>query len=230
MVAGVELQEQAYQMIRRKILEGRVRSRKDLSRRVLQAELGVSSICVQVALARLEGERLLESRPQSGTFLRKVDLKEYCDHYEVRECIEPYAAGRAARRITPAQLKQVKQSCRDYKAVEDYFRTGPAAVSEEVLDRTVRAERLFHGTIMEASGNDTAAHIIETLSIENYNRVTNAHLPPAIFLKLTELAVRDHCRILAALQSGDARKAVRSMRYHLHRSCLYIKNLNGEQS
>jgi DNA-binding GntR family transcriptional regulator len=221
-----ELQDRAYQSIRRKILEGRVKSRKDLSRRVLQAELGVSSICVQVALARLEGERLLESRPQSGTFIRQIDFQEYCDHYEVRECIEPYAAGRAARRITATQLKRLEQSCRDYATVEDHFRSGPATMTEEILDETVRAERMFHSTIMEASGNTAAAHIVETLSLENYNRVTGSGLPPAIFLNLTELAVKDHRRILAALANRDATKAERAMRYHLHRSCLYVKNLN----
>jgi DNA-binding GntR family transcriptional regulator len=222
----LDLQDRAYQSIRRKILEGRVRTRKDLSRRVLQAELGVSSICVQMALARLEGERLLESRPQSGTYIRQIDFREYCDHYAVRECLEPYAAGRAARNITAAQLKRVEQSCRDYTEVEKHFRTGPGTMNDDVLDASVRAERLFHGTIMEASGNTTAAHIIETLSTENYNRLTTAGLPPAIFLNLTELAIKDHRRILAALKSGDARKAERAMRYHLHRACLYVKNLN----
>ncbi|OAI41307.1 hypothetical protein AYO40_03365 [Planctomycetaceae bacterium SCGC AG-212-D15] len=226
MLEVVELQDHAYHSIRRKILEGRVRTRRDLSRRVLQAELGVSSTCVQVALARLEGERLLESRPQSGTFLRQIDFKEYCDHYEVRECIEPYAAGRAARRISAAQVKRLEQSCTDYAAIEDYFRTGPAVMTDEILDGMVRAERLFHGTIMEASGNDTAAHIIETLSVENYNRLMTSGLPSAICLNLTELTVKEHCRVLEALKGGDPRKAEAAMRRHLHRACLYVKNLN----
>jgi DNA-binding GntR family transcriptional regulator len=225
MVASAELQDRAYHSIRRKIVEGRVRSRKDLSRRVLQAELGVSSTCIQVALARLEGERLLESRPQSGTFLRQIDFKEYCEHYEIRECLEPQAARLAARRITPAQLKQIQKSCVAYADVEDYWKNGPAEMNDAILDRTVAAEHVFHSTIMEAAGNATAAHIIENLRVEHYNRLMNMPLPPAIILNLVELTVKEHVGIFRALKAGDPANAERRMRRHLHRACLYVKNL-----
>jgi DNA-binding GntR family transcriptional regulator len=225
MLAPVELQDRAYRLIRRKILERRVRTRKDLARRVLEAELGVSSTCIQVALARLEGEGLLESRPQSGTFLRQIDFKEFCDHYELRECIEPYAAGRAAGNITAAQLKLVRQSCDDYAALEDYWKTGPVSISEDFLDRTGAAENLFHGTIMEASGNSAAARIVENLRVLQYNRHMTASLPPAIVLDLLKLTVKEHRGIYAALKQRDARTAQRRMLRHLRRGRLYVKNL-----
>jgi DNA-binding GntR family transcriptional regulator len=225
MLASLELQDRAYQSIRRKILEGRVRTRKDLARRLLQAELGVSSTCIQVALARLEGEGLLESRPQSGTFLRQIDFKEYCDQYELRECIEPFAAGRAASNITGAQLKCLGQSCDDYAALEEYWKTGPVSISDDFLDRSGAAENLFHGTIMEASGNAAAARIVENLQVLQYNRFMTANLPPAIVLDLLQLTVKEHCGIYAALQQRDARTAERRMRRHLRRGRLYVKNL-----
>jgi len=225
MTASLELQDRAYQAIRRKILEGRVRTRKDLARRVLQAELAVSSTCIQVALARLEGEGLLESRPQSGTFLRQVDFQEYCDHYELRECIEPHAAGRAAGRITAAQLKRVGQSCADYAALEDYWKTDPAALSDAWLDRCTAAENLFHGTIMEAAGNATAARIVENLRVVHYNRAMTAALPPAVVLDLLKLTVKEHRAVYAALQQRDARAAERQMRRHLQRGRRYVANL-----
>lgn len=225
MLVSVELQDRAYRMIRRKILEGRVRTRKDLARRVLEAELGVSSTCIQVALARLEGEGLLESRPQSGTFLRQIDFKEYCDQYELRECIEPYAAARAAGNITAAQLKLVRQSCEDYAALEDYWKTGPVSISDEFLDRCGAAENLFHGTIMEASGNVAAARIVENLRVLQYNRHMTANLPPAIVLDLLKLTVKEHRGIYAALKQRDPRTAQRRMLRHLRRGRRYVKNL-----
>lgn len=225
MTAAVELQDRAYQAIRRKILDGRVRTRKDLARRVLQAELAVSSTCIQVALARLEGEGLLESRPQSGTFLRQVDFQEFCDHYELRECIEPYAAGRAASKITAAQLRRVAQSCDDYAALEDHWQAGPAALSDAWLDRCTAVENVFHGTIMEAAGNATAARIVENLRVVHYNRAMTAALPPAIVLDLLKLTVKEHRAVLAALQQRDARAAERAMRRHLERGRRYVKNL-----
>lgn len=221
-----ELQDRAYQAIRRKILDGRVRKPKDLSRRVLQAELGVSSTCVQVALARLEGERLLESRPQSGTFLRQIDFKEYCDHYELREWVEPAAAAVAATKITAAQLKILRQSCTAYADFEAYWRTGPALLTDAFLDRCVAAENAFHGTIMAASGNATAAHVIENLRVMNYNRLMNHALPPPVMLTLTVLTRKEHEAILAALEAGDGPAAERRMRKHLNRGRRYVMDLD----
>jgi DNA-binding GntR family transcriptional regulator len=225
MLASVELQDRAYRLIRRKILEGRVHSRKDLARRVLEDELGVSSTCIQVALARLEGEGLLETRPQSGTFLRRIDLKEYCDHYELRECIEPHAAARAAEKITAAQLKRVRQSCDDYAVLEDYWRTDPVSISDDFLDRAGAAENLFHGTIMEAAGNLAAARIVENLRVLQYNREMTASLPPAIVFDLLKLTVKEHWAVYAALKQRDARAAQRRMLRHLRRGRRYVNNL-----
>jgi len=223
MVVSAELQDRAYQSIRQKIMDGRVLKPRDLSRRVLQAELGVSSTCVQVALARLEGERLLESRPQSGTFLRRIDAREHGDHYQVRQWIEPPAAARAAIRITSAQLKRLHQACADYGASAEYWRNGPAVMTPEMVDRAIAAENAFHGTIMEAAGNDTAAHIIENLRVFAYNRLMNLELPPAVVAHLTGLAVKEHRGILAALEQGNARLAEQRMRRHLQRAARYVQ-------
>jgi DNA-binding GntR family transcriptional regulator len=222
-IVSAELQDQVYRSIRQKIMDGRVQKPRDLSRRVLEAELGVSSTCVQVALARLEGEGLLESRPQSGTFLRRIDAREHGDHYQVRQWIEPPAAAQAASRITPAQLKRLRQSCADYAAYEEYWRHGPAVMTPEVVDRAVAAENAFHGTIMEAAGNDTATHIIENLRVFVYNRLMNLELPPAVVAHLTGLTVKEHHGILAALEQHNARLAEQRMRRHLQRAAHYAR-------
>ena len=83
--------DQAYHAVRRHLLRG---APGRVSRRRLAAELGVSQACVQAALGRLEGEGLLETRPQSGTHIRVVDIAEYHRVYDLRELLESYAAGR----------------------------------------------------------------------------------------------------------------------------------------
>ena len=118
MLASVELQDRAYQSIRRKILEGRVRTRKDLARRVLQAELGVSSTCIQVALARLEGEGLLESRPQSGTFLRRSISRSTATSTSCASASSRTQRGARPATSPPHQVKRLSQSCDDYAALE----------------------------------------------------------------------------------------------------------------
>ena len=120
----------------------------------------------------------------------------------MRQWIEPPAAAKAASRITPAQLKRLHQACADYSAYEEYWKNGPAVMTPEIVDRALAAENAFHGTIMVAAGNDTAARIIENLRVFAYNRLVNLELPPAVVAHLTGLTVKEHRGILAALSSG----------------------------
>src|SRR5689334_1779179 len=113
----VTSQERAYRWIRQRLLECKIRSRRDLSLRRVAGEIGVSHVCVDDALNRLEGEGILVSRPRSGTFLRQLSAKEFDHLCDVRECIEPYAAARAARAIKPAQFATLERCCRDMAAL-----------------------------------------------------------------------------------------------------------------
>ena len=72
----VEQRDTTYRQIREKLLDGSIRSPRDLSRRRLAAALDATPTHTQWALNRMEAEGLLESRPQSGTFVRKLSPQE----------------------------------------------------------------------------------------------------------------------------------------------------------
>jgi DNA-binding GntR family transcriptional regulator len=210
-----ENEERVYHTIRRMLLEGRVKHRKDLSRRKLAEKLGVSPGCVHAALGRLEVEGLLLSRPQSGTFLRQLNIEEYFHHCDLRELIEPYAARRAAAWITPAQLAVIEHSCDEITAVAELERASGGSFEASLIERSVRAEHLFHGTIMEASRNPTAAHFIENLRIMRIALPLNQARDRAARIEEAQRTDREHRAILAALRSGDGEAAHQHMLLHL---------------
>src|SRR6476660_6145268 len=86
------LAEEAYGIVRRRIVRGKVRLGQIISRRKLAAELGMSFLPVSMALLRLEFEGLLESRPRAGTRVRIPSREDVRGHYIVREALEMQAA------------------------------------------------------------------------------------------------------------------------------------------
>jgi DNA-binding GntR family transcriptional regulator len=86
------LANEAYGIVRRRLLRGQLSLGQAVSRRKLAAELGMSFLPVSEALLRLEFEGLLESRPRAGTRVRIPSADDVYGHYLVRETLEVQAA------------------------------------------------------------------------------------------------------------------------------------------
>jgi DNA-binding GntR family transcriptional regulator len=216
-------QDRAYAEVRHQLLEGTLRTRHDFSRRRLATKLGVSPSCVHSVLQRLEVERLVDSRPQAGTWLREVDWEEYHQLYDLRELIEPYAAARAARWIDDDQLAIIEQACEDIEHLLAELETG--ARPRDVVERTLGAEQRFHGTIMAAARNPMAGHFVENLRILSYVRYAaqvesqtlDANAWWDLIRRRMQKTAPEHRRVLDALRRGDAQLARRLMLRHIRR-------------
>jgi DNA-binding GntR family transcriptional regulator len=86
------LANEAYGIVRRRLVHGQLSLGQAVSRRKLAAELGMSFLPVSEALLRLEFEGLLESRPRAGTRVRIPSADDVHGHYLVRETLETQAA------------------------------------------------------------------------------------------------------------------------------------------
>ena len=91
-VPASTLADEAYGIIRARILRGEVAIGQVISRRKVAAELGMSFLPVSEAFLRLEFEGLLESRPRAGTRVRIPTREDVEGHYVVREGLEVQAA------------------------------------------------------------------------------------------------------------------------------------------
>lgn len=205
--------DRAYQAVRRQLLRGQPRR---LSRRTLAQELGISQACVQAALGRLEGEGLLETRPQSGTQVRVVDMDEYHRLYDLRELLESYAAGRAATRITARQLARIDRSLRAHAAQVEVLARGrrPMPTRTE-LAPVVAAQHVFHTTILEAADNPMAQRFVENLRMLGFYARFAMFWPRPELVERLRTALAEHGAIARALRAGRADDAERLMREHI---------------
>src|ERR1700754_2125869 len=95
---------QAYREIKRRITELVYNPGDKLSEVRIASELGFGRSPVRTAFSRLQSEGWIEISPQSGTFVRGLSDSEITEILETRLVLESYLAGRAAKKITEAEL------------------------------------------------------------------------------------------------------------------------------
>jgi DNA-binding GntR family transcriptional regulator len=103
------LSDEAYEVVRQRILRGELSMGSVVSRRRIAAELGMSFLPVSEALQRLEAEGYLESRPRAGTRVRIPSAEDVRGHYVVREALETQAARLFAEVATKSEREEMKK-------------------------------------------------------------------------------------------------------------------------
>jgi DNA-binding GntR family transcriptional regulator len=98
------LTDAVYEAIRRGIIDRRLAPGNPVTEAALAEQLGVSKTPVREALLRLKDIGVIEPNGRRGG--RVVQLSELSVRraYEVRDALEPYAAGRAAERAEANQV------------------------------------------------------------------------------------------------------------------------------
>lgn len=207
--------ESTYEYIRDKLTGAAVAPGTKLSRRRLAEEIGVSPALVQQALGQLESEGLVERRPQSGTYVRELSADEYANLCDVRELIEPYAAGRAATRLTARQLLQLERICERFRDLaEKVAHIETVEGRRRFMPRLVREEQEFHGIILAAAANPLVMNLTSTLRLLAQVR-SNVE---ADAIQRQRLIAGEHESILEALQARRAELAAERMLLHIRGS------------
>lgn len=180
--------------------------------RALAAQLGVSRPVVREAMKRLELQGMLEIHHGSGikmvdrlhaplnkavTLVLPDEAERLRQLTEIRLMVEPESARLAATRASKSQIAALNE------ALE---RLAGAIAFEE----SVTADMDFHRMLADASGNQIAALLLNSLSDllhvslqRGYQRVT------------PDTAVRQHRAVVKAIERGDGGAAARAMRDHL---------------
>jgi DNA-binding GntR family transcriptional regulator len=128
--------------IRDLIVTGKLRLGEQLSENTLAERLGVSRTPVREAFLRLEAERLVEIRPQRGTFVFHCDATDVRDICELRAILEAGAL----------RLGMQRDRDRLLEGLERNLRVSEAAALRSAADYQP-FDHKFHEIIVAASGN-----------------------------------------------------------------------------
>jgi DNA-binding GntR family transcriptional regulator len=197
----VTIAQQAYQFLRREIIDGRLPPRAPLSEQELSQQLGVSRTPVREALIKLADEGLVDIYPQFGTFVAPIKLREVFNSQFVREALECAALERAVERIDATQaasLKQILDSQRKHQRAGE-------------RDAFFEADERMHQYLITVAGHAAVWPLVESAKAQ-MDRVR--HLSIRSELKLSSV-VQEHSAIVDGVVRRDREGALEALRTHL---------------
>lgn len=197
------LRKEIREYIQHQIASGRFKAGDRVVETQMAKELGVSQAPVREAILELAAMGLLEERPYSGSFVRRLTLEDIEDIYNTRAFLDEYAARRAAQRITPEQLAEMEALLREMDQAEN---------AHDFVEKDIA----FHGLVVDAAGSPALKRVWESLRLVEWTGlsvgVTRNTLP--------ELA-RQHWEIYRLLRRGADHTAGAYM-------FLHVKNFGDE--
>ncbi|KJF74781.1 GntR family transcriptional regulator [Agrobacterium arsenijevicii] len=197
---GKSLTEQAYAILRERVIVGELAPGVDVSEPELAEQLQMSKTPVREALARLCVEGLMEAFPRRGYRVTPVTLKDMNDLFAIRGALEGTAAALAAQNLTETELETL-----DGLADTTYI------VGENVSTKTfVASNERFHSAIASGSGNPR----LHSLVMTHLEECARLFYMGTRVRDINPETTNDHHRIVAFLRQRDSEKARLAMIEH----------------
>jgi DNA-binding GntR family transcriptional regulator len=195
--------EEVLKVIRSDIMSLRIPPDTRISIDQLARELGVSQTPIREALSQLEAMGLVTKRHYVGYCSAPQRTRKQLDElYEMRLLLEPYAARRAAQRMTPelaAHLRQISDAMGPSNPIESY-------------DQFAQLDAGLHDAIANGSGNEIIQDSLSRLHSHFHIFRLRFHS------EVTKEAYLEHETLVRALANGDADGAEEAMRAHIQKS------------
>ena len=192
-----------YEQIKHDIIQLRLAPGEKLSEVTLSQKYNVSRAPIRVALRRLQGDGLIEIRPQSGSIICPISIDRALNIIDVRLLLEPYAVKRAISHITNADINYLD----DMFLHLDQMEPGSDERSKYVSSVDIE----LHSLLQTRSGNRVIPEIINRYASE-IQRIRRANIQWRNRMGPSEQEMR---QIFAAVKSRDVKCAERAMVIHL---------------
>jgi len=197
------LAQDAVARIRRAIVANELTQGTPLPEDQLAAQLGVSRVPIREALTQLELEGLVEVDNRGRSRVRNFTDDDFEDVYSMRCALEMMSAKLAVKRITDADVQDLDTMIGQQAAAED-------------LTELSLLDVAFHDRIIQTTRHRQLMVCWKTIRSQIEVWLARAHrAQAAIHLSSIELTVPGHRSLLAALRSGDERKAADAMKMEM---------------
>ena len=197
----LSLRDQAYEVIKAKIVSCDLKPGEAVTVTDLAEALGIGRTPVIQAVDRLMVDGLVEVMPRKGVVVSPVSLDELVEIIEVRLLNEGQAARWAAERIQERQVSDLRANLENMAK----------ATKERATERIIALDREFHRLISAAAGNSIMAELLGNLHDRSVRFWTLSLNVPDHNLRVCE----QHAEILAALAAHDAERAEAAVRAHI---------------
>lgn len=198
--------DQAYVELRSRILSGELAPGLQLKEEELAAICGVSRTPIRDAIRRLENELFIRRTESQRSYVAEWTSDDVEEVFVLRGMLEGYAVSRAAQRIGPAEIVELKEINEGLRKV---FAT-PEIDVEAYLDFNAQ----FHSVILRVAASDRLASLLGRLVLQPVVQQTVMSYDR----HQLERSLYEHIEITAALERGDPDWAEALMVAHIRRA------------
>jgi DNA-binding GntR family transcriptional regulator len=192
---------QVYVALRNAIVRGQLEPGQRLSENTLAGEMGVSRTPIREGQSLLREDRLVETVPQLGSFVARVDPAAIADAQFIRESLECAAVRLAAQSAGAADIAGLEENLQDQER----------AVEQGDLDAFYLLDDSFHHTLCDLSGHLSVWTVSERAKT-HLNRIRRLSLGMPNYL---EEMISEHRRVIDAVAEHDPDRAEMHLRAHL---------------
>ncbi|MFO7305040.1 MAG: GntR family transcriptional regulator [Gammaproteobacteria bacterium] len=196
--------DKAYQTVRERIIRGIYPAASRITEQEVAAAAGVSRTPVREALRRLHAEGLLEFIPHHGAIVTEWTSADRDDVFELRALLESYGAARAAQRITPEGIAELRRL-----AEEQYHEV--LTKGDGYLDRIGDLNSQFHRRIHEFAGSTRLVTALAALIEAPLMMKTLQTYQDEDLIR----SASHHLEIVRALEARDGEWSAALMRSHI---------------
>ncbi len=186
----------------------------------LQKTFGVAKQQLKAAFKKLELYGVLETKPQSGTYLADINVKilkglltnilniqetmDPASLYRTRGILEIYAVESAASRITDRELQNLRYANNEF-------------LRNIGTSRAVEDDIFFHLEVVRNSGNSTLIALYSFIArpLLRVWEIMDQGRERSVTEERLRASVVEHDQIIDCLEKRDPRAAADSMRSHL---------------
>lgn len=153
-MAGTNLQQQAYETIRKQIIYSELAPGSRISDKVLEEQLAIGRTPIREALIQLRNQELIKTIPQSGTFVSKIDIRSACLALYTREKLENPILQECSAKMTP----------QDQLTLEDILEQTDQAIMTQDKKLFFYLDKAFHRTCYKVAEKSEIWDWIESYS------------------------------------------------------------------
>lgn len=191
---------QLHRLLRAAIIEGELLPGQIISEIEMSKRFSISRQPVREAFIKLSEERLVEVRPQRGTFVRKISVKEVLDARHLREIIEVSIVREVTEKHDAALINRLRLLIAQQKETAPRDAHAFLELDEEM-----------HRTLALHAGRDYAWRVTESIKAQ-MNRVRFLSFD---FASSKSDLSGEHSAIVDAIEAKDADLSARLMESHL---------------
>ncbi|NUU67907.1 GntR family transcriptional regulator [Enterobacteriaceae bacterium BIT-l23] len=209
--------QQIYRILRRDIVHCLIPPGTPLSEKEVSVRFDVSRQPVREAFIKLAENGLIQIRPQRGSYVNKISIRQVSNGCFVRQAIECAVARRAASLINDDWLWQLEQNLSQQRS----------AIDRQQQNDFFTLDDDFHQKMALIADCQLAWDTVENIkaAIDRVRYMSLDHVSPP------EMLLNQHFEIFNALEQRDEARVEEAMRRHLHEiseSILLIRKENSE--